>query len=221
MTQMKKVVLILAFTAMLIVPTPGKAFVFAIPVLVEGAVVLVSSAEAAYAAIIAGGAYTIGREVIRQGGKYALKKGTSSYVKPMLAKNLAKNAGLNKSMLRDIKRSKIVFNPSHRPVAGKQLLYYIALQHGGKRYYKIGITQHSLKKRYSREYHSVQIEPVLMLEMSRRSAATIERAIKLGFFKDRVNNRSILAKDGGYTEVYGRDILEIDGLVLSAVKMME
>jgi hypothetical protein len=221
MGYIRRVAMTLLLGAMLINPVPSKAFVFAIPVIAEGAMVLFSTAEAI---VVAGASATtaiVGREATKQGAKYAAKKGIESYVKPKVIKHLLKNTGLNKSMLRDIKYSKIVFNPNYTPRREKQLLYYVSLMHGGKKYYKIGITQRSLRQRYSREYHSAQIKPILMFEMPWSSAANIERAIKTSFFRERVNNRAILVSDGGYSEVYGRDILGLDDMVVSALKMID
>ena len=202
-------------------PVPSKAFVFVIPAVIEGGIALFSSAEAAYVAIAGGGVALAGRETLKQGSRYVAKKSVETYVKPLLVKQLVKSLGNNKEMLKNIKFSKIVFNPGYVPKVGKQLLYYISLEHGGKKYYKIGITKNSLKMRYRREYRSANIDPVLMLEMPMTSALGMETAIKAAFFTERTNNRAILAKDGGYSEVYGRDILQMDGLILSAIKWIE
>ncbi len=221
MNRARNIVMTVMVALLMLNPVPSKAFVFVIPVIIEGGVALASSAEAAYVALAGTGLTVAGREALKQGSKYAVKKSVNAYVKPLLEKRLVRSLGNNKEMLKNIRFSKIIFSPRYVPKAGKQLLYYISLEHGGKKYYKIGITKNSLKMRYRREYHSANIDPVLMLEMPMKSALGIETAIKAAFLKERTNNRAILAKDGGYSEVYGRDILEMDGLILSAIKWME
>ena len=55
--------------------------------------------------------------------------------------------------------------------------------------------------RYRREYHSANIDPVVMLEMPIKTALGIETSTNAAFLAERTNNRAILAKDGGYSEV--------------------
>jgi hypothetical protein len=59
-----------------------------------------------------------------------------------------------------------------------------------------------------------------MLEMPQKSALAVETAIKFSFISHRANNRAILSLDGGYTEVYDHDILELDGFVMNLVKFL-
>lgn len=221
MIRVKNIVMSVVVALFIVIPVPSKAFVFMIPAVIEGGIALLTSSEAAYIAITGGGVALAGRETLKQGSKYVAKKSVNAYVKPLLVKKLVKSLGHRAGIAKDIKFSKIVFSSSYVPKAGKQLLYYISLKHGGKKYYKIGITRNSLKMRYRREYHSASIDPVLMLEMPMKTALGIETAIKASFLTERTNNRAILAKDGGYSEVYGRDILEMDGLILSAIKWIE
>lgn len=221
MNKVRNIVMTVIVTLFVLNPVPSKAFFFAIPVVIEGTVALASSAEAAYIALAGGALATVGRESVKQGSRYVAKKSINAYIKPLLAKQLIKSLGRNKGISKDIKFSKIIFSSRYVPKSGKQLLYYISLKHAGKLYYKIGITKNSLKMRYRREYHSANIDPVIMLEMPIKTALGIETAIKASFLSERTNNRAILSKDGGYSEVYGRDILKMDGIILSAIKYIE
>ncbi len=225
MKKIKMLTIGILTAVFLVAPVPSKAFLPALPVMAEGGaavMAMVESVPSVATTLSSGGAMLYaGREAMKRGVQQAASYGMRAYIKPSLIKHLVRNAGLRKQMIRDIRHARVVFSPSKVPSGGKQLLYYISLEHGGKRYYKIGITTKSLKQRYRREYHSAKISPVLMLEMPVKSALAIEGAIKSAFYTQRVNNRAILPYDGGYTEVYERDILEIDGMVLSALRIMK
>jgi hypothetical protein len=215
--QIQKVVGIFAIAYVFVLPVPSKAFFWFLPAAPEVMAVMTPYVESTYFAMT--GAF-LGKETMKQGGKYISKKALQSRILPKLMEQLASHTKIGKPLLRDIRHSKVVWNPNYYPKTGKQLLYYISLKHGGKTYYKIGITRYSLKNRYRREYHSADITPVLMLEMPQKSALAVETAIKIAFISYRANNRAILSLDGGYTEVYDHDILELNGFVMNLVKFL-
>lgn len=220
MKNLRKTIVAMTLALNLIFPNKADAFLFLIPAaLAEMAAVVAVSSEVVIAnAAVATGIGTAGTVVIRnvakEGGKYTVKYG-ANYI---LRRSFGGVMKLSKSQLKQIKHSKIIWNPKYFPKRGKQLLYYISLQHKGHTYYKIGITAKSLKQRYRREYHSAKIKPIIMLEMPIKSAYALEQSITKSFYSDRAFNKGILTKDKGYTEVFKKDVLKLDGRVLSVLR---
>lgn len=94
------------------------------------------------------------------------------------------------------------FNPVE---GGETTLYYLRLVFRGKRYYKIGITLHSVAERYTAKDFDI-IEKVLY-EKKLTFAKTIEQQI-IKHFADKVFPLSILSS--GDSEIFDEDVLKLD-----------
>lgn len=207
--------MIVATFILLFVPIPQAPWSVLSPVVLESSTALASTSEIALAESLSlfGLLFQASKNMTKKMLIFTVRQGIQASLKSNLSRQLKEKPIL----LFDLQHAKVIFNESYRPKKNKQLLYYIALQFKGERYYKIGITQKSLKGRYRREYHTAHIEPIVMFEMPAKSAIAIEKIVKTTFIKQRFNNRKVLAKDGGYSEVYSKDILHFDN---ASVKLL-
>ena len=206
MKNSSKALLTILFTVMLVLPNTAHAFV---PLLIPA----ISAESAAITETVTAGAATAIaiRNAAKEGSRQLAKQGAVYLTKKVLTESLK----LSRQQLKELKQAKIIWSPNTKPKKGKQLLYYISLEHLGEKYYKIGISTQSLKKRYPREFYSAHIKPIIMLELPVRSAYVLEQAIAATFYADRASNRAILRKDKGYTEVFNKDVLGLDNYKMS------
>ena len=84
-------------------------------------------------------------------------------------------------------------------------LYYFRFSFKGKKYYKIGITSQTLEARYGKDYSKIE---QILFNAKIDGALKIEKEIKERF-KDDIFPLAYL-NDGGHTETFDRDILELD-----------
>ncbi len=114
----------------------------------------------------------------------------------------------------DIEYEKNIARLSNRiniQLGGKTNLYYFRFRHDGKKYYKIGITVNSVHYRYRNgDGSSYRAIEKIFFDTTIYDTNRIERLI-LHTFKDKLaNDRSILSKKGGYSEVFVSDVLGLD-----------
>lgn len=201
------------FTISFLLPSRAHAWAFLVPAGVELAT-LTATSEAVIAS-------TAGIAALRFSLKEGGRQTTRHAAKYLFQNVLASTLKLSKQQLKELKHAKLIWNPRYAPKKGKQLLYYTSLLHNGQKYYKIGITTQSLKKRYPREYYSAKIEVIMILELPKKSAFVLEQIIVRTFILDRVFNQAILRKDKGFTEVFQRDVLGLDGMILSILRLFK
>jgi len=96
-------------------------------------------------------------------------------------------------------------NIAYREVADTKL-YYIRIRHNNTRYYKIGITNHSVKERYSKKNFS-KIDKIIF-ETPLKYAKQLETVILTHFVKDKTLKPAIFPD--GYSEVFNHDVLKLD-----------
>jgi len=94
------------------------------------------------------------------------------------------------------------FNPVE---GGETTLYYLRLLFRGVRYYKIGVTLKSVNERYSPK--DFQFIDKVLYEKKLTHANTIEQKIKT---KYRSNIFPLAILSSGHSEVFDRDILDLD-----------
>lgn len=111
----------------------------------------------------------------------------------------------NKEVLLEQNRAKsMVENFTINPNADNRL-YYFRFIFKGQKYYKVGITSQTLKQRYGKEYD--KIDKILYDELI-DGAIKMEQKIKLKFQNDIFPLKYF--NDGGHTEIFDRDVLELD-----------
>ena len=89
---------------------------------------------------------------------------------------------------------------------GTTKLYYLKIRHKNKNYYKIGITNRSVKERY-KPSEAKKIESILF-ENFINDAEILENCLLVHYAEFRTNNPEVFLD--GYTEVFDRDILNMD-----------
>ncbi|WP_141052047.1 GIY-YIG nuclease family protein [Aliarcobacter cryaerophilus] len=99
-------------------------------------------------------------------------------------------------------------------IGGDTRLYYFKFTHNGQKYFKIGITKNSVLERYSKSdgfisYATIEINKIFF-DIQIENAKKIEQIIIKGFKDFLCNDSSILYKENGYTEVFKKDVLNLD-----------
>lgn len=95
------------------------------------------------------------------------------------------------------------------------VLYYIRFENKGQIYYKIGITNRSLKKRFSSEFAKAKVLQQKHFALG-SFAAEEERSILTEFDKYRYKGEPFL-KYGGNTELFIKDVLNLDVTIGNSV----
>ena len=94
---------------------------------------------------------------------------------------------------------------------GDTSLYYFSFSIKGEKYYKIGITKYSVYERYKdldgSNYKAID---KIFFDTKIKDAKKIERLILQTFRNDLAMNRDLLARKGGYSEVFTSDVLDLD-----------
>ena len=98
-----------------------------------------------------------------------------------------------------------VFNSFNPIEGGETTLYYLRLVFKGKKYYKIGITFHSVQDRY--KGNDFKIIDKILYEKKLTHAKTIEQQI-INYFKEHSFPLAILSS--GQTEIFDIDVLKLD-----------
>ena len=105
----------------------------------------------------------------------------------------------------NVKSTNIFINNFVKNNNADNRLYYFSFRFRNKKYYKIGITSQTLKKRYGKDYE--KIEKILYDEKI-DGAMRIEKEIKEKY-KDYIFPLAYL-NGGGHTETFDKDILQLD-----------
>jgi len=92
-----------------------------------------------------------------------------------------------------------------RNIDADNIFYYFSFVYKDNKYYKLGITSQTLQERYGKDYF--KINKILYNEKI-DSAIRIEKELKQNFKEDIFPLKFF--NDGGHTEIFDRDILEID-----------
>lgn len=99
----------------------------------------------------------------------------------------------------------ISINPKLRPTK----LYYVGFNFGDKTYYKIGISQTSIKEMFKKEKNISDVKLLYFVEYPNRLLAELEEAIIIEKFKTDISHDRPLKYDGN-SEVFNIDILQKD-----------
>lgn len=96
-------------------------------------------------------------------------------------------------------------------LGGDTSLYYFSFLHCDEKYYKIGITTYTVYERYrNRDGGHYKAIDKIFFDTKIQDAKIIERLI-LRVFKDNLAmNKELLARKGGYSEVFTSDVLNLD-----------
>lgn len=96
-------------------------------------------------------------------------------------------------------------------LGGKTHLYYFRFKWEGRAYYKIGISINGIGSRYTRwdGKGSLDIDEIFF-DLPVYSAKSMERLILETFDDYRARNPKLLGEYNGWTEVFTRDVLELE-----------
>lgn len=96
-------------------------------------------------------------------------------------------------------------------LGGKTHLYYFRFKWKGRAYYKIGISINGIGSRYTRwdGKGSLEIDEIFF-DLPVYSAKSMERLILETFDDYRAKNPKLLGEYNGWTEVFTRDVLELE-----------
>ena len=95
---------------------------------------------------------------------------------------------------------------SHNNMKGKTILYYIKVTYKERVYWKIGITNESVRKRFAGDTH-VKIDVVWEHEYAHRVEARAVEFELLTLFKDKLVKNANVLRSGGNSELFSEDIL--------------
>jgi len=96
-------------------------------------------------------------------------------------------------------------------VGGKTNLYYFRFEQNNIKYYKIGISINGVDLRYRNKDGTLyrRIEKIFF-DLPIKDASRLEKLILHTFSSNLANDPSLLKSKGGYTEVFNRDVLDLD-----------
>ena len=93
------------------------------------------------------------------------------------------------------------------PVSDPIILYYIRIEKGGKRAYKIGITKQSVRQRFGNDFHYVTLLKEKRYTDKKKALREETRIMKLHSDSLYVGPKLIKS---GHTEMFDRDVLGLD-----------